>query len=82
MSLTEDLTKLREAARSKIPADQYEIIVRATESLAQSGIVDSALKEGEPAPDFLLPNALGTDISLSELLRKGPVVLSFYRGGW
>lgn len=82
MSLAEDLAKLTEASKSHIPADQYEVMIRATESLATSGIIESALKEGDIAPEFVLPNALGADVSLSELLKKGPVVLSFYRGGW
>jgi hypothetical protein len=82
MSLADDLTKLREEAKKLIPADQYEIMTRATENLAKSGIIESAVKEGDLAPEFVLPNALGTDVSLSELLKKGPVVLSFYRGGW
>jgi peroxiredoxin len=37
---------------------------------------------GDKAPDFTLPNATGNQFSLSELLKKGPVVLKFYRGEW
>jgi peroxiredoxin len=37
---------------------------------------------GDVAPDFSLPDQHGTLVSLSEQLRHGPVVLSFYRGGW
>ncbi len=37
---------------------------------------------GDKAPDFSLPNAHGEMRSLADLLKKGPVVLSFYRGGW
>ncbi|UII80340.1 peroxiredoxin-like family protein [Flagellimonas sp. CMM7] len=40
------------------------------------------LKVGEKAPDFVLPNALGDSISLSESLKSGPVILKFYRGEW
>ena len=40
------------------------------------------LKVGTRAPDFSLGNALGKKITLSEELRKGPVVLVFYRGAW
>ncbi|MCB4799895.1 peroxiredoxin-like family protein [Neotamlana laminarinivorans] len=41
-----------------------------------------ALKVGEKAPDFNLPNAKGDTISLYNLLNNGPVVLTFYRGSW
>ncbi|WFB36840.1 peroxiredoxin-like family protein [Kiritimatiellota bacterium B12222] len=37
---------------------------------------------GEQAPDFELPDTRGLKVSLSELLRAGPVVVTFYRGGW
>ncbi|WP_298238519.1 peroxiredoxin-like family protein [uncultured Algibacter sp.] len=40
------------------------------------------LKVGDKAPDFILPNALGYSISLSESLKSGPVILKFYRGEW
>ena len=82
MSFIENLAKIREESKGQIPADQYEVMLRATENLSKSGIVESAPKEGDIAPEFVLPNALGADVSLSGLLEKGPVVLSFYRGGW
>lgn len=38
---------------------------------------------GDPAPDFELEDAHGTSYRLSELLKRGPVVLEFFRsGGW
>ena len=36
------------------------------------------LKNGSRAPDFTLPDAEGSDVSLSELLAEGPLVLYFY----
>lgn len=40
------------------------------------------LSVGDTAPDFTLPNAFGKDVSLSEALGKGKVILKFYRGEW
>ncbi|MEM0924882.1 MAG: peroxiredoxin-like family protein [Planctomycetota bacterium] len=37
---------------------------------------------GQIAPGFKLPDANGNTIELSSLLDNGPVVLTFYRGGW
>jgi hypothetical protein len=82
MSLSDDLAKLREEVKKQIPPDQFDVMTRATENLAESGIIESALQEGDVAPEFVLPNAFGSDVSLSELVKRGPVVLSFYRGGW
>ncbi|WP_405570885.1 peroxiredoxin-like family protein [Winogradskyella sp. Asnod2-B02-A] len=41
-----------------------------------------ALKVGQKAPSFELPNPEGKSISLESLLEKGPVVVTFYRGDW
>lgn len=40
------------------------------------------MKIGDKAPDFMLPNAFGNAVSLSESLKSGPVILKFYRGEW
>ena len=36
------------------------------------------LATGTPAPDFTLPNGPGTEVTLADLLSKGPVVIFFY----
>lgn len=43
---------------------------------------DNAIKVGQKAPSFQLPNPEEKLISLDLLLKKGPVVISFYRGNW
>ena len=42
----------------------------------------NALAAGDRAPDFELGNAAGAPVRLTELLTRGPVVLTFYRGAW
>lgn len=37
---------------------------------------------GDRAPEFTLPNAFGREISLSESLQSGVVIVKFYRGEW
>jgi len=44
--------------------------------------LDASLKTGGQAPDFTLLDASGRPVSLSERLRSGPAVVTFYRGGW
>ncbi len=82
MSLTEELAIRRDAARNRTPPDKLAVMDRATAALSESGITDSALKPGDTAPEFVLPNALGKPVALTAMLEKGPVVLSYYRGGW
>ncbi|QWX83009.1 AhpC/TSA family protein [Cellulophaga sp. HaHaR_3_176] len=43
---------------------------------------NDAIKVGEKAPDFQLPNPEGKAVSLNTLLSTGPVVVTFYRGNW
>jgi peroxiredoxin len=52
------------------------------DELRAAGIERNALKAGDLAPDFTLPDATGRPVTLSERLKEGPVVLKFYRGGW
>lgn len=40
------------------------------------------LQEGDLFPDFKLVNAVGDEVSLSNKLLNGPLVISFYRGTW
>ncbi len=38
----------------------------------------AALKVGDRAPDFTLPDQDGTPVTLSKLLARGPVILAFF----
>lgn len=40
------------------------------------------IKLGQKAPSFELPDFEGKLISLDALLKKGPLILTFYRGSW
>ncbi|MBK1832751.1 peroxiredoxin-like family protein [Roseibacillus ishigakijimensis] len=55
---------------------------KGVEAVKQSGILAKALNVGDQAPDFTLPNAVGKEVTLSELLKDGPVILTWYRGSW
>jgi peroxiredoxin len=55
---------------------------RATDELIASGQAQRAKKAGDTAPDFTLNDSEGKPVSSRELLVRGPLVLSFYRGVW
>jgi peroxiredoxin len=63
------------------PAD-IETMHRATRDLIASGAASRAKKVGDKAPAFALKDADGNLVSSTELLKKGPLVVSFYRGVW
>ena len=66
---------------SKMDEKDKSIMVKAARDL-ELAMPESGLKAGMIAPDFLLSNAFGEKIKLSEQLKQGPVVLTFYRGAW
>lgn len=63
-------------------AEQLAIMDRATAELIASGQAERALKAGDRAPDFTLKDADGQPVSSRDLLRHGPLIVSFYRGVW
>ena len=65
------------------PAPPPDAVVAADRDTVTAEIAQgTALREGDRAPDFALPDAAGRTVRLSELLVDGPVVLTFYRGAW
>jgi peroxiredoxin len=59
-----------------------ETMRRATAELIASGVAKRAKKAGDVAPSFSLKDAEGNVVRSDALLRKGPLVVSFYRGVW
>ena len=55
---------------------------RATEELRASGIMERVIKVGDKLPAFALPNSSGQEVRSADLLAKGPLVVTFYRGAW
>lgn len=64
------------------PAAIHEPMRRATAELVASGAARGAFKVGDKAPAFTLQDAEGNDVSSAELLERGALVLTFYRGFW
>jgi peroxiredoxin len=63
-------------------AQQLDAMRRATEELIAGGQAVRALKAGDEAPEFALKDPDGNLVSSRELLVRGPLVVSFYRGVW
>ncbi len=82
MSLEQQLAAIREGAAKRIPADSLATMHRATEQLQQSGLAEGALGVGDHMPEFLLLDQAGVEVGSTALLRRGPLVLTFFRGVW
>ena len=82
MSLDETLAGLRAAGAKRMPEETRAIMGRATQQLRESGIMDGVIKVGDTLPAFSLSNANGETVSSADLLARGPVVLTVFRGHW
>jgi peroxiredoxin len=87
MNQTTDTLAARIAASvqdfvSALPEDEKQVVTESFAALQASDVAASAVVAGDTAPDFTLPNATGRPVTLQNKLQRGPVILSFYRGGW
>jgi peroxiredoxin len=62
--------------------ERLQTMQRATDELIASGQAQRAKKAGDIAPEFTLLDSDGQPVSSGELLARGPLVISFYRGVW
>jgi hypothetical protein len=82
MTLEESLATIREASSKRLSPENQAIMHRANEDLRTSGILAKMIKVGHPLPAFSLQNAYGREVSSSDLLARGPLVLTVFRGSW
>ena len=76
------LAQIRTELLTTFSAADWESYNRLVGWLRDTDVASHALKVGDDAPDFLLPDADGRLHSSEQLRRNGPLVLSFFRGGW
>ena len=80
-SLPERLEAFASAGRKVNPA-LAEAADRLIKRLQESGAGANAPQVGEPMPPFFLPDENGRLVSLDELIKAGPVAVTFHRGHW
>lgn len=82
MTLTQDLAEFAAKVQAQLSEDAKAAMAKAESEIAQLGIEDRSLSVGDVIPPVILPNAVGETVAVQELLKQGPVVIAFYRGGW
>ena len=82
MSLAERLDAIREAGAKRVPVEKRAVMGAATQALRDSGIDDGFIKAGDRLPEFALGNARGQVVRSADLLNRGAVVLTVFRGHW
>ncbi|WP_426437374.1 peroxiredoxin-like family protein [Bradyrhizobium genosp. P] len=81
-TLAQQLDEFLAGWKQRVPAERQAIMERHIAHLKEVGIGRSAKQVGARAPDIVLPDALGNSFDVGRLLANGPVVVTFYRGGW
>jgi peroxiredoxin len=82
MLLQDRLNAVRAECLAKTSPKVILVRQRAVQALAASGLTERAAQAGKQAPAFRLHDAHGQAFSSREALRRGPMVLVFYRGRW
>ncbi len=82
MSMVSGLIDALDNVRSGLGAAAAKPLTEAAHDLLEDNKAMLSRQEGETVDDFALPDASGRTVTLSNQLIGGPVVLTFYRGGW
>jgi len=82
MGLTEQINDLKQQLGRDIPHETLKEIGQFVQGLVQTGIEKTSCQAGDKIPAFELPNVSGRMVSSVDIVAKGPMVLSFYRGVW
>ena len=82
MTLLQEIENFQKEMIPQIPENVMDIILKASAELIAQNLEARALKKGDALPSFELTDALGEKRSSDQLLKSGPMVISFYRGGW
>jgi len=83
MSLAMELELVAAALAARRGPDARRAVEDQIARLRETSLAQAALRVGELAPDFDLPDvATGRVVSLARLLDRGPAVVNFVRGFW
>lgn len=82
MSLQEKLSTMKQESIATKPPEIITPLLEETKKLVDSGIDANVIKKGQPLPHFSLSDSAGAEFHSEEVLKKGPMAISFYRGVW
>ena len=80
--MSKQLEEYRAGWMQRVPADRRAIMERHIAHLTKTEFAQRAKQVGDQAPTIILPDVHGKTFDIATLLAKGPVVVTFYRGGW
>ncbi len=81
-TLQDRLDRIRDGFDGNASPEVKAVMANATEELRDSGIMDRLPAAGSLLPAFELPDTEGSPVRSADLLERGPLIISFYRGAW
>ncbi|MBA2401563.1 MAG: AhpC/TSA family protein [Bradyrhizobium sp.] len=81
-TLSEQLDEFLAGWKQRVPLERQAVMERHIAHLKATGFGESAKQVGQQAPAIVLPDAQGKAFDVATLLANGPVIVTFYRGGW
>lgn len=82
MGLQEQLEAFKAEFARTAPVGRPALYDRKIEELRAGFAYENAIGPGDRVTDFTLLDRAGRSVSLTNILKTGPVVVTFYRGGW
>jgi cytochrome oxidase Cu insertion factor (SCO1/SenC/PrrC family) len=82
MTLKEQIDEYKQKSAGKAPPEAVAIMQRSTAELQNSIASRNIPAVGESLPSFSLPDSQGNSVSSADLLAKGPLIVTFFRGMW
>ncbi|KAA1177191.1 AhpC/TSA family protein [Rhizobium tropici] len=82
MGVQKTLAAFKQEFARTAPEGRVALYESKIAELRVSSLFDGALRTGESVPDFRLLGAKGNLVSLHDEIASGPIVVTFYRGGW
>lgn len=82
MTIRDELQRRRAAVLAQLDPGDRQVIADGIERVRMLQVAETSLAAGDTLPDFELADAAGRVHRSRDLLAKGPLVLSFFRGAW
>lgn len=81
-NLAKKIDEINKNLASQLPAEIIKVFSQSIQDLKSSKIEENSIQVGDKFPDFTLKNTNNQIIHLSKVLKKGKVIVAFFRGSW
>ncbi len=82
MTLKDKIAEYKKQSAGKASPEMVAVMQRCTAEVQASVATREIPTVGSSLPEFTLPDSHGNNVSSAELLKSGPLVMTFFRGMW